>query len=80
MPGACFTDFNPVGKNLYGLFCAFFPMKYISEILVEETSKSLISEKKDPTSVGEMLVFIGLWLLMATVVGFSRRDFFSHRP
>jgi hypothetical protein len=56
------------------LFELFFPKAYIQEVLLVETNKLL--KGKDVT-YGEFLQFIGLWLMMATIQGFQRRDFWS---
>jgi hypothetical protein len=45
----------------------------------ENTSDSLHAASLQPTSFGEMCQFIGLWLLIATDVGFPCHDFFTSR-
>lgn len=74
-----FNNWNPNCKSLLEFFYKFFPMAWLENTCVVNTSKSLEEAGYAPTCVGEILRFIGLWLLMATVVGFSRRDFFSSR-
>lgn len=55
------------------LFEIFFPKPYITEILIPETNKNL----SQALNYGEFLVFLGIWLMMATIQGFQRRDFWS---
>ncbi len=53
------------------------PVNFHENTVVVGTSASLNEAGESETSLGELLVFLGLWLLMATVIGFTHQDFFS---
>jgi Transposase IS4 len=57
-----------------GWFRYFLMMKYITSVLLVETSKVLPGK---PLTLGEFIWFIGLWLIMATTAGNSRTSFFE---
>ena len=76
------TDSKPQLKDMptseptrIQLFEHLFPMKYVTEVILPATSKGM---EKDLT-YGEFLRFVGIWLLMATIVGPQRRDFWSKK-
>lgn len=58
------------------LFELFFPMEFVKTVIIIETNKQLQGK---PLTYGEFLVFIGLWLMMSTIQGFHRRDFWSKK-
>ena len=48
------------GKTWLYLFLLLFPLRWLREILLKETSKALEKRKMAPLSFGEMLRYIGL--------------------
>ena len=52
----------------------FLPKKFVQEVIIPEINKSIIGQ---PLQYGEFLQWIGLQLMMATLQGFQRRDFWS---
>ena len=66
------VDPNADDKNLQ-LFEILFPKKWMIEVVVTKTKEKL----DDPLTYGELLRWIGLWLLMSTVDGSDRRSFWS---
>ena len=52
------------------VFELMFPKTYVQNVILKQ-----LNEKKD-ISYGEFLRWIGLWLLMSTIEGPTRRDFF----
>jgi len=54
-----------------------FPKDFVLEVALTEMNKVIIGE---PVQYGEFLRWLGLWFLMATVVGPRRRDFWSSPP
>ena len=65
------------GKTHYKCWTCFFPHKWLDEVCLKKTSDSLEAAQDPPLSKGELMRYIGLKLLMSTMVGFSQRDFFS---
>jgi hypothetical protein len=65
---------NNIHPTRLQLFELFFPMAYVREVLLVETNKILNGKELE---YGEFLRWIGLWLLMSTIQGFQRRDFWS---
>ena len=74
-----FNNWRPGCKTSYKFFIKLFPIEWFKTYVVENTSDSLRAAGLQPTSFGEMCRFLGLWLLIATVVGFPHRDFFTNR-
>ena len=66
-----------LGKSLLQIFQKLFPWIWFESIFVVQTSAALEASKCAPTNVGEMLCYLGIWLLMATVSGYRRDDFWG---
>lgn len=61
--------------SLLGNFETFFPVDYLKKVIIPETRRYM--ETKEPLEYGEFLRFLGLWLLMATIQGAQRHEFFK---
>ena len=61
--------------SFVGMFFLLFPKELIKTI-IEETNKKLDS----PTNMGEFMRWIGIWLLLSTLSGYRRSDFWSMKP
>ena len=61
--------------SFIGMFFLLFPKSLILTI-IEETNKKL----DHPTNLGEFIRWIGVWLLLSTMSGFKRSDFWSMKP
>eukprot|EP00559_Dactyliosolen_fragilissimus_P002711 CAMPEP_0184872744 /NCGR_PEP_ID=MMETSP0580-20130426/41459_1 /TAXON_ID=1118495 /ORGANISM="Dactyliosolen fragilissimus" /LENGTH=665 /DNA_ID=CAMNT_0027375583 /DNA_START=1012 /DNA_END=3007 /DNA_ORIENTATION=+ len=57
------------------MFFLLFP-KSLIETIIEQTNKKLDS----PTNMGEFMRWIGIWLLLSTLSGYKRSDFWSMKP
>ena len=62
-----------VEPTLLQVFELLFCKQYVEEVLIPATNEKLESE----LTYGEFLVWLGLWLLMATIQGPARREFWS---
>ena len=60
-------------------FTKFLPSKWFDNVFVMSTSNSLQLAGEQPTSLAEMYCYVGLKLLIATVVRFSQCQFFSNK-
>ena len=69
----------PCNQVIAKLFYTLFPMKYLEEVILENTNKNLPIDQKE-ISLGELVRFVGIWFFLSTVAGFPRRDFFSKYP
>ena len=58
------------------LFERLFPHKYIKDVILTETNKVL---DKEPVTYGELLRWMGLWVLISTVDGSDRHSFWSSK-
>ena len=67
-------DMRPTKLQLFELL---FPKDYVIEVLLPSINEQL---EKDLVTYGEYLRWIGLWLLMSTIHGPRRRDFWSGSP
>ena len=56
------------------LFECFFPRAFMEDVMIAETNKIL---DQHPLSYGELLHWIGLWVLISTVDGSDCRSFWS---
>jgi hypothetical protein len=65
------SSFSP---TLVDLFDLLFPKKFIIDVIIKETNKHL---KLGDLTYGEFLRWIGLWHLMATIMGPERHDFWK---
>ena len=74
---ASFNRWMPTDDSFFDVFLHWMPVDFLENTMVVGTSTLLKEAGESETSLGELLVFLGLWLLMATVIGFTRRDFFS---
>ena len=61
------------------MFLHWMPTPWLEMTVLEATNESLKNAKEPEMMMPELYVFFGLWLLMATVVWFSHRDFFISR-
>jgi len=59
------------------LFEMMFPKEFVQQTILIEMNKVIVGE---PVQYGEFLRWLGLWFLMATLVGPRRRDFWSSAP
>ena len=55
----------------------FIPRTYLESVLIPSTNIHLPGA---PLTLGELVQFFGLWMLMATTMGASRRDFWDPEP
>ena len=69
-----YTDMKPTIQQLFEMF---FFKQYVEGIIIPQTNICLRQEKHHPISYGEFLRWLGLWLLMATINGPDRTDFWS---
>ena len=58
--------------SFVGMFFLLFP-KSLIQTIIEETNAKL----DDPTDMGEFLWWIGIWLLLSSMSGYKRSDFWS---
>ena len=69
-----YADVKPTIQQLFEMF---FFKQYVEGIIIPQTNIRLRQEKHCPVSYGEFLRWLGLWLLMATINGPDRTDFWS---
>lgn len=84
--GLCYRRMNTTTAN-YGAerlgdcltildnFELMFPVQYIKDVMLPEIRQQM--NTKTPLEYGEFLRFLGLWLLMATIQGPSRHEFWK---
>ena len=61
----------------FNLFEHLFITDYIKDVILNNINKTIVGER---VTYGEFLRWLGLWFLMATVIGPSRDAFFSNQP
>jgi hypothetical protein len=62
------------------MFLLFFPLNYTENVIVKETSRTLVGQALNPLSMGEFVRFLGCIFFMSCFSGVDRRDFFSSDP
>ena len=58
----------PQGKSLFSIFQRFIPLTWFEEVCIKKTSFNLEAAGEPWTKAGEMICYLGLKLLMATMV------------
>ena len=74
---ACLSLYADMKPTIQQLFEMFFFKQYVEGIIIPQTNICLQKEKHHPISYGEFLRWLGLWLLMATINGPDRPEFWS---
>jgi len=59
-----------------GMFFMFFPRAFIENVMIGGINKRI----ENHVTLGEFLRWLGIWLLLATMNGFSRVEFWSEKP
>ena len=71
---------KPQGKTYLKVFMHLFPITWLQEVLLPTTSQATENNNSSPLGWGELLRFIGLWLLMSTCSGWTNNDFWNAAP
>ena len=71
---------TPKGKTFLEVFLKCIPFRFFIDKIMKGTLDTLVKKNAAPLEQGEFLRYIGLWLLMSTCMGWTRRDFWSLRP
>jgi hypothetical protein len=59
------NSWSPQGKSFIDIFLHLFPVQFVKTVMFEATSRVLMSENLVRTTIGEMLRYTGMWLLMS---------------
>ena len=69
---------NPKTATPYEMFKRLFPWTWFETSVLNETNKAFAHQRLNHITLGELIRFLGLVLLMATVgAGFSQEDFWK---
>jgi len=68
---------SPEADTRIGYFCLCFPMVWLKTVFIPATNKAM--NGKDVT-IGEIMRYLGMWLLMSTQAKCSVREYFSTAP
>ena len=75
-PAKIIFNIDPTTDDIYlQLFEGLFPANFLDKMVTEINKKI----SGDPVTYGELLKWIGMWVLMSTVDGSDRRSFWSTR-
>jgi len=74
------NEWSPKGKSWLDIFLHLFPLVWMKNVLLKKTSDALKDDGQDELTFGELLRYIGLWLLMATCSGWTHDDYWSPEP
>ncbi len=59
------NGWTPQQKTFLEIFLHLFPLKFFTEVIVEATSNALNVADSAKTTMGEMLRYVGMWMLMS---------------
>ena len=64
--GPSFADgWSPKRKTFLEIFLHLFPLEFFTDVIIEATSNALFAADSARTSLGEMLRYLGMWMLMS---------------
>ena len=66
-----FSASSILALSYVGMFFMFFQRTFIENVIIAGTSKHLTQ----PLTLGEFLRWLGIWLLLSTIGGYSRDEF-----
>ena len=58
-------DWTPQGKSYAEIFLHVFPLYFFENFVTEATNNALLAADNARTTLGEMLRYVGMWLLMS---------------
>ena len=64
--------------SILQLFEGLFFKSYLQDVIIPKTNDAMTLHKK--LTYGEFLRWLGLWFLMATIIGLQRHEFWSQSP
>jgi hypothetical protein len=56
---------TPKRKTFLEIFLHLLPLKFVTKAIIEATSNALFAADSARTSLGEMLWYLGMWMLMS---------------
>ena len=71
-----------VGEDTYNLqlFKGYLFMSFIKDVIIPQTNKNLVEQSNNQLTYGEFLHWLGLWFLMATMIGPQHYEFLGDIP
>ena len=70
----------PQSISYIDIFLNCLPFKWFRIVLLPSTSRSTKEADIAPLTLGDLLRYLGLWILMSTYYGWKRDDFWSFTP
>ena len=70
----------PQSLSHINIFLHFLPIKWLRIVLLISTSRSMKEADISPLTYGDLLRYLGLWILMYTCSGWKREYFWSFTP
>ena len=62
------------------LFEGYFFMSFIKDVIIPQANKTLAEQSNNQLTYGEFLCWLGLWFLMATMIGPQYNEFWATYP
>jgi hypothetical protein len=72
------NGWSPANKTYLDIFIKFLPFTWLQNTLVAMTSAALERENGHPLMLGELLRYLGIRLLMATLQGWASSEFWDY--
>ena len=69
------------GEQCIDYFMYFLPVAFFKNVIMKATNIAMMEDSGGEITWGEMVRYIGLWLIMSTVAsGVDRKRFFTSNP
>ena len=76
-----FTNgWSPHNKTYLEIFLHFLPFAWLQTVLLAKTNESIESGNSPPLSLGELMRYLGMRLLMSTLQGWSLEEYWCYEP
>ena len=74
------NDWSPHGKLWVDIVFKLFPAAWLFDCCMKATSTAIVYIGNQALNQGELIWYLGLWLLMVTCSGWSKADFWDKKP
>jgi hypothetical protein len=74
---ALFLNWTPKSESHLNIFLRCLPLNWLKDVLLKETTAVIEADRKNALLCGKLLQFIGLRLLMARCIGWTKQELFA---
>ena len=74
------TGWSPHNKTYLEIFVHFLPFAWLQNVLLVKTNKGMERGNSPPLSLGELMRYLGMRLLMSTLQGWTLEEYWCYEP